>query len=109
MRVGCVASPIAVGQVEPTYRWVKGLKREFCVSPQGNYSEAEGLYNQGKGIIEKTAGRKHPDYSKGLNDLARLQQLQVRFTPAYIPNLLPSITSRVASGTDAVVFVIYRT
>lgn len=45
---------------------------------QGNYAEAEPLYERSLAIFEKALGPQHPNVAQSLNSLAELLKAQVR-------------------------------
>lgn len=45
---------------------------------QGNYAEAEPLYEQSQAVFEKVLGPDHPEVATSLNNRAVLLEAQVR-------------------------------
>ena len=49
---------------------------------QGQYAQAEPLYQRSLAILEKTVGPEHPDVATSLNNLALLYQAQGQYAQA---------------------------
>jgi tetratricopeptide (TPR) repeat protein len=51
---------------------------------QGKYEQAEEMYRQALGLMEKVLGKEHPDTLESMNNLANIQMGQGKYEQAEV-------------------------